>query len=78
MWADGRTDGQTDMKKLIVLVRNFTKAIKNEYPVQDSNMISPNRKTFAISITLNKNFDHFKKTIVVSGSATILSSVTYE
>jgi hypothetical protein len=29
-WMHGRTDGQTDMTKLIVGFRNFAKAPKNE------------------------------------------------
>jgi len=31
MRADGRTDGQTDMTKLIVTFRSFTNAPKNEW-----------------------------------------------
>ena len=33
MGADGRTDGRTDMTKLIVAFRNFANAPKNARPV---------------------------------------------
>jgi hypothetical protein len=51
--AEGRTDGQTNMPKLIVAFRNFEKALKSNNHLQQHTMAQPhNQPSYYLQIIL--------------------------